>query len=291
MRSAPQPSALIQLGARVTTDRPEQLSPNVVSVNPIPLSSFRHHEAGGPTRSLTDIKAAVDRAGRASVSIPMMAFSLLVSSSQAFVVPGRSAAAAAALRPMPRLAVPVMTGSPEADEPDSSESYSVDWDSALQMELKRRAEGKAAYACFIVFKFPYADPCPLDSADTHRPLRPLCADGAPRVGSQCQRRSSAKSACSVRWMRRSLRSRTPSIRAREQPHSNARIDCHEEMLIAQHEIISGGLAQSIFFSFACPTRSFYRSDWKVWLGVLLLLSVLTAVLSHSPSGADGMYSV
>jgi hypothetical protein len=36
---------------------------------------------------------------------------------------------------------------------------------------------------------------------------------------------------------------------------------------------------------------FFRSDWKVWIGVLLVISVATAVLGHVPAGSDGTYSV
>ena len=34
-----------------------------------------------------------------------------------------------------------------------------------------------------------------------------------------------------------------------------------------------------------------RSDWKVWVGVLLAISVATAVLGHVPSETYGTYSV
>lgn len=34
-----------------------------------------------------------------------------------------------------------------------------------------------------------------------------------------------------------------------------------------------------------------RSDWKVWIGLLLVISVATAVLGHAPAGSDGTYSV
>ena len=69
---------------------------------------------------------------------------LAPSACHSFVVP-----AVARLAASPRLAAAhrsglVLAKSPEADDSDSSEAYSVDWDSALQKELRARAEGNAA---------------------------------------------------------------------------------------------------------------------------------------------------